>query len=86
MTWQILTPGATDADLASLSAQDRAAVLEELLDWVPNGPPLTARRLAGAELFEDRMSCGYTVTYLANRERRYAAVVRVRRTDDRDRQ
>lgn len=81
MTWRVLTTPASDPDLQALNDDDRTAVVEGLFAWLDDGPPRSAARfVGGAMLFDDRLECGYTVTYFTNETDQYIAVIRVRRT------
>lgn len=81
MTWRVLTTPTSEPDFQALSDEDRSAVVEELFGWVDDGPPRSAPRLVGrAVIFNDRLSCGYTVSYFAEATDRYVAVVRLRRS------
>lgn len=80
MSWRVLTTPACEPDFRALSEQDRTTVVENLFAWVEEGPPRSAPRLVGgAVLFDDRLPCGYSVSYFVDEAQRYVAVVRLRR-------
>lgn len=79
MTWQVVTTRTSDPDFDALNADEREAVTAELFAWVDDGPPLRSPRLfAGALLYEDRLSSGYTVTYFVDQGARRVVVLRLR--------
>lgn len=81
MTWRVLTTPTCEPDFQALSTEDRAAVVDELFGWAEEGPPRTyPRSVGGALIFNDALSCGYTVSYFVDDAARYVAVVRLRRS------
>lgn len=81
MSWQVLTTRTTDPDFDALDAATRDAVTAELFAWVDEGPPLRSpRRFAGVLVYEDRLACGYTVTYFVDESARRLAVLKLRET------
>lgn len=79
MSWQVLTTRTADPDFDALDAATRDAVSAELFAWVDEGPPLRpTRRFAGIVVYEDRLSCGYTVTYFVDESERRVAVLKLR--------
>ena len=80
MTWRIFLTDSSQPDLDSLTPTDRAAITDELFAWVPDGPPRTRGRVvAGAQLYEDQLPSGISVTYFINEQVPYVGVVRIRR-------
>jgi hypothetical protein len=80
VTWQVLTTGTGWADVEKLAEAERMPVSADLMTWVDNGPPRTARRVvAGVEVYEDQIASGYEVTYFVDESVPYAAIVRVRK-------
>lgn len=56
------------------------AISEELWTWVDQGPPRASPRgIAGVEAYEDELSCGFGVVYIADEAQHYVAVLRIRR-------
>ncbi len=81
MTWRVIVSDLAWADLDRLTADDRAAVEDELARWVDTGPPMrTIRRVRQADIYEDLVSGDVVVTYFVEPTGPYAAVLRVRRS------
>ena len=79
MSWRILN-GQIEPDLDRFEEADRDAITTELMDWVEGGPPMRNRRdLAGIDAYEDRLDCGFDVTYIVDEAIPYAAILRIRR-------
>jgi hypothetical protein len=79
VSWRILLNQAAP-DLEKLDEADRTSISSELTEWIEVGPPRRNRRdVAGAELFQDELRCGFEVVYLVDESVPYAAVLRVRR-------
>ena len=81
MSWRVFATDASQPDFDRLSDEERAALADDLFDWVETGPPRANRRLVGrSDLFEDRVRSGFTVTYFVDDSAPYVAVLRVRPT------
>lgn len=80
MTWRIFLTDSSQPDLDALTPADHAELTEELFAWVPNGPPRTrAEVVSGAQLYEDQLPSGISVTYFVDEQVPYVGVVRIRR-------
>lgn len=80
MSWRVFATDTSQPDFDKLSEAERAALADDLFDWVENGPPRSNRRLiASAEIFEDEVPSGCVVTYFVDETQPYVAVLRVRR-------
>ena len=59
MTWRVFLTDSSQPDLDRLTPADRAALTDELLAWVSDGPPRTSGKVvAGVQLFEDLLPSG----------------------------
>ncbi len=78
MSWQVLTTRTSDPDFDAVAVEARDAVDDELFTWVEHGPPRRSPRLfAGVVIYEDRLACGYTVTYFVDEQAQWVAVLKV---------
>lgn len=80
MSWRVIATNTSQLDFDELTEVERSALADDLFAWVETGPPRANRRLVrGAELFEDQVPSGFTVTYFVDEREPYVAIVRVRR-------
>ncbi|HUQ62781.1 MAG TPA: hypothetical protein VM121_03400 [Acidimicrobiales bacterium] len=81
MSWAVVVQDSAAQDIERLSEADRGALWDAFFEWTEAGPPRRRRRLlGGAELFQDDLASGHTVTYFVHETEHYVAILRVRPT------
>lgn len=79
MSWQVLVRAAAESDLDALAETERSAFVSEMFGWTTHGPPRqTSRNVLGVEMFDDRLSSGFRITYVIDDEEQRILVVRIR--------
>jgi hypothetical protein len=80
VSWRINLSSDSHDQLDRLSEEDRGAVLEELVSWVEDGPPLGREHYArGRRLVEHQLEAGFTVIYFNHAPEDYVTVVYIGR-------
>jgi mRNA-degrading endonuclease RelE of RelBE toxin-antitoxin system len=80
VTWQVFVRAAAESDLDRLTKDEQNVVTSAMFDWVENGPPRqTPRDVLGVEMFDDRVSGGFRITYVVEDLNERILVVRIRR-------
>ena len=81
MTWRVLSSPACQPDFRAASLEQGSDLLDELFTWVEDGPPRTTPWPVGdVVIYDEPLSCGYTVSYFVDDAARYVGVIRLRRT------
>lgn len=80
MTWQIFVRAAAESDLDKLGKDEQNFVTAMMFEWVENGPPRqTQRDVLGVEMFDDRVTGGFRITYVLDEDNQRILVVRIRK-------